>query len=269
MTETMTTVADVGAFMEALAPKSLAADWDNVGLLIGDGARPAARIMTCLSLTRDVVEEAVTERADLVVVHHPLPFRPLKAVTTGSFDGGRVWRLASAGISVYSPHTGFDSAARGINQRLAELLNLSDIAPLTAIAAANDPQIGVGRRGVLRAGLTLDAFAKHAKAVLRATDVAVVGPADRQVRSVAICCGSGGDLLRQAVAVGADCFLTGEANFHTALEAEAAGIALVLVGHYASERFALEILADDLQQAFPKTKVWAACDEADPLRRVV
>lgn len=264
----MTTVADVGAFMEAFAPKSLAADWDNVGLLLGDGERPAARIMTCLSLTRDAVEEAVAERADLVIVHHPLPFRPLKALTTDSFDGGRIWRLASAGISVYSPHTGFDSAKRGINQRLAALLGLTNIAPLSPIATASDPQIGVGRRGDLAQAAALDVFAKRALTALHATDGSVVGTADRQVRSVAICCGSGGDLLRQAVAVGADCFLTGEANFHTALEAEAAGIALVLVGHYASERFALELLADDLQQAFPRAKVWAARREADPLRRV-
>lgn len=264
----MTTVADVGAFMEAFAPKSLAADWDNVGLLIGDSARSVARIMTSLSLTSDVVEEAVAERADLVIVHHPLPFRPLKAITTSSFDGGRIWRLASAGISVYSPHTGFDSAARGINQRLAELLKLTDITPLSPIATASDAQVGVGRRGMLSQAMTLDAFAKQAQAALKATDTAVVGPADGQVQSVAICCGSGGDLLRQAVAAGADCFLTGEANFHTALEAEAAGIALVLVGHYASERFALELLADDLQQAFPQVKVWAARREADPLRRV-
>lgn len=264
----MTTVAEVGAFMEAFAPKSLAADWDNVGLLLGDAERPADRIMTCLSLTRDVVEEAVAERADLVIVHHPLPFRPLKAVTTGSFDGGRIWRLASAGISVYSPHTGFDSAARGINQRLAEMLKLTNIAPLSPIATAGDPQVGVGRQGEPAQAVSLDAFAKQAQAVLKAADAAVVGPADRQVCRVAICCGSGGDLLRQAVAVGADCFLTGEANFHTALEAEAAGIGLVLVGHYASERFALELLAVDLQQAFPRVKVWAARREADPLRRV-
>ena len=264
----MTTVADIGAFMEALAPKSLAAEWDNVGLLIGDAARPAVRIMTCLSLTSGVVEEAVAEQVDLVIVHHPLPFRPLKAITTDSFDGGRIWRLASAGISVYSPHTGFDSAACGINQRLAELLKLTNIAPLSPIATASDAQVGVGRHGVLAHAIALDAFAKQAQAALKATDAAVVGPADRQVRSVAICCGSGGDLLRQAVDVGADCFLTGEANFHTALEAEAAGIALVLVGHYASERFALELLAGDLQQAFPQAKVWAARREADPLRRV-
>lgn len=264
----MTTVADVGAIMDAFAPKSLAADWDNVGLLIGDSARPAARIMTCLSLTSDVVEEAVAERVDLVIVHHPLPFRPLKTITTDSFDGGRVWRLASAGVSVYSPHTGFDSAARGINQRLAELLKLTNIAPLASIATASDAQVGVGRRGTLAQAMALDAFAKQAQAALKATDTAVVGPADRQVCSVAICCGSGGDLLREAVAAGADCFLTGEANFHTALEAEAAGIGLVLVGHYASERFALELLAGDLQQAFPQAKVWAARREADPLRRV-
>ena len=65
-----------------------------------------------------------------------------------------------------------------------------------------------------------------------------------------------------------DGFLTGEASFHRAIDAEAAGIALVLVGHYASERFALELLADDLRAAFAGVEAWASRREQDPLRHV-
>jgi len=264
----LTTVAEVAAFLEALAPKALAAEWDNVGLLLGDPQGSAERVMTCLSLTRDVVDEAIAQRVQLVVAHHPLPFRPLKSITTAGFDGSRVWRLASAGIAIYSPHTGFDSAARGINQRLAELLKLTNIAPLAPIAGASDPQVGLGRRGELSTPQRLDEFAAAAKRGLITGSVSVVGDAARQVRKVGIGCGSAGDLMKLAQAAGCDCFVTGEANFHTALEAEAADIALVLVGHYASEHFALVQLAEELQRAFSSAKFWAARSEADPLRAV-
>lgn len=264
----MTTVAEVAAYMEALAPKALAADWDNVGLLLGDPQGPAERVMTCLSLTRDVVDEAISERAQLVVTHHPLPFRPLKSITTSGFDGSRVWRLASAGVAVYSPHTGFDSSARGINQRLAELLKLTKIEPLAPIAGASDPHVGLGRQGEPATPQRLGEFAAAAKRVLSAGNVAVVGDAGRPVRKVGIGCGSAGDLMKLAQAAGCDCFVTGEANFHTALEAEAAGISLVLVGHYASEHFALVQLAEKLQHAFSSAEVWAARSEADPLRHL-
>ncbi|MGC3970095.1 MAG: Nif3-like dinuclear metal center hexameric protein [Pirellulales bacterium] len=264
----MTTVAEAAALLESWFPRALAAEWDNVGLLLGDAAGPAERIMTCLSLTRDVVDEAVAERAQLVVTHHPLPFRALKSITTVGFDGSRLWRLATAGVAVYSPHTAFDSAARGINQRFSELLNLKNVRPLAPIAGATDPQIGIGRMGELAAPTKLDDLARLAKRGLNAGEATFVGDASRAVRHVGIACGSAGDLMKQAVKLGCDAFITGEANFHTALEAEAAEIGLVLVGHFASEHFAMVQLADDLQKALPAATVWPARREADPLRGV-
>jgi putative NIF3 family GTP cyclohydrolase 1 type 2 len=85
---------------------------------------------------------------------------------------------------------------------------------------------------------------------------------------VAVACGSAGQLLDAARQHGCDLLVTGETSFHTCLEAEATGIALLLVGHFVSERFAVEWLASRLGQQFPELLVWASRREADPLRWV-
>ena len=91
------------------------------------------------------------------------------------------------------------------------------------------------------------------------------GAAARSVRTVAIVCGAGGELLHDAVRAQADVFLTGEARFHDFLAAQAAGMALVLPGHYATERCGVEELAGDLQKQFPDVQVWASAREQDPV----
>ena len=67
--------------LESLAPPRLSAEWDNVGLLVGDRQAGIERIMTCLTITADTVSEAIERKADLIVAHHPLPFRPLTRLT--------------------------------------------------------------------------------------------------------------------------------------------------------------------------------------------
>ena len=75
----MPTVGDVAHVLEQLAPLSLAEEWDNVGLLVGDAQWPADRVMTCLTITPETVAEAIAGRAHLIVSHHPLPFRPISS----------------------------------------------------------------------------------------------------------------------------------------------------------------------------------------------
>ena len=136
----MTTVSDIAAYLEEFAPRRLAADWDNVGLLVGDDSRSVKKVMTCLTITPESADEAVAEKADLIVTHHPLPFRELRRVTTQTPEGRVLLNLIAAGVAVYSPHTAFDSARAGINQRLAEGLQLRDIEPLTPDVA--EPELG-------------------------------------------------------------------------------------------------------------------------------
>src|SRR4051812_33175852 len=130
----MTTVADICAFLDDFAPPALAAEWDNVGLLVGDRAQKVERLMACLTITPSVALEAIRERVDLIITHHPLPFKPLKRLTADQPAGRMLLDLIRAGIAIYSPHTAFDSAAAGINQQLAEGLGLKDIQPLEPAA---------------------------------------------------------------------------------------------------------------------------------------
>ncbi len=260
----MTTVQQIVEFLERFAPASLAESWDNVGLLIGERSAEVFNVMTCLSVTPASVAEAVEARAQLIVTHHPFPFEPLKRVSTDTVEGRLLWQLIRNGLAVLSPHTAFDSCREGINQRLATGLELLDIRPL--IDSADDPSIGTGRHGGLDTPLPLDALADRVKRFLNVDRVQVVGAWQRMIQRVAVGCGSAGDLLAAARQRGCDCFVTGEARFHTALDAEATGIALILAGHYATERFGIEALSGVLKGAFPELKVWPSQREQDPLR---
>ncbi len=265
----MATVQDVSDFLEGFAPSRLAADWDNVGLLVGDPALTVRRAMTCLTVTPASADEATRENVDLIVSHHPLPFRPLKRVTTDSVPGRLLWQLIRSGISIHSPHTRFDSAAMGINQRLAEGLGLVDVQPLVPLTdergGADPDGLGSGRFGSLAAPLSLAECAARLKQFLSLDGLHVVGQAARLIERVAVACGSAGSYLEEAQRKGCDLLVTGETSFHTCLEAEATGIALLLPGHYASERFAVEVLADVLAKQFPDIEIWASRNEADPL----
>jgi dinuclear metal center YbgI/SA1388 family protein len=257
-------VGDVAVAMERVAPLCLAAEWDNVGLLVGDRQSDCSRVMTCLTITESVVDEAVEKQADLIIAHHPLPFQSLKRITTDTVYGKYLWRLIGNCTAIYSAHTAFDSAESGINQQIAAGLGLRDIKPLEACAEL--PGLGAGRLGWLPQSMSAKELARFAGTITGAASVKLVGDRRTDVSRVAIGCGSGGSLLGAAVKAGCDAFVTGEANFHGCLEAEAHGVMLVLVGHYSSERFAMEWLAGHLQVEFPGCLVWASESESDPIR---
>ncbi len=126
----MTTIQQVCEYLDDFAPPSLAEEWDNVGLLIGAAERPVRQLMTCLTITPASAAEAVARGVNLIVTHHPLPFRPLKRITNETVTGRLLLTLIESQIAVFSPHTAFDSACRGINQRLAEAMELANIEPL-------------------------------------------------------------------------------------------------------------------------------------------
>src|SRR5262245_6835282 len=111
----MPTVADITRFLEKTTPLALAAEWDNVGLLLGDANQAAGRVMTCLTVTPESAAEAIREKADLIVSHHPILFRAVQKLTAGSTEGRMLLDLVRAGIAVYSPHTAYDNATGGIN----------------------------------------------------------------------------------------------------------------------------------------------------------
>ena len=263
----MPTIKAFCEYLHNLAPLDLAEEWDNVGLLVGDTSRVLRRVMTCLTITPYSAAEAVAKQADMIVAHHPLPFRPLKTITNETPVGRMLLQLIHHQVAIYSAHTAFDAARDGINQQLANGLALADVQPLFN-PSENDSSVGTGRTGKLPTTARLDQVSENLKEFLGLPYVRVVGPADLSIQQVAIACGSAGQFLPQARAAQCELLVTGETSFHTCLEAEATSIGLLLVGHFASERFAMETLAQQIAADHAGLDVWASQREADPLRLV-
>ncbi len=261
----MKTIAEVCQFLDCLYPIALAESWDNTGLLVGDRTQTARYVMTCLTITPASVQEAIDRGVNLIVSHHPLPFHPLARITTDSIAGKMLWQLIRAGIAVYSPHTRFDSGSSGINEMLCERLGLSEVCPLALVGDNSSDSRGSGRMGRLAPPLSWPDWIGRIKSSFGAAAMrAVVSPA-RKIECVAVACGSGGSLLASAIQQGCDTFVTGEMNFHSCLECQSSGVALILLGHYQSERFGIEQLAAQIQSGFSDLAVWASERESDPI----
>jgi dinuclear metal center YbgI/SA1388 family protein len=258
----MPTIQSIAAFLEQLAPARLAEEWDNVGLLVGRRGQDVTKLMTCLTVTPATAAEAIEEGAQLIVAHHPLPFRPVTRLTDDTTVGRLLLDLIQARLAIYSAHTAFDSAQLGVNQRLAAGLGLRGIAPLLLRPQGE----GAGRWGWLADPQSLVEVAARLKTFLSIERLQVVGKADQSVRTVAVACGAADEFLDAARQNGCDALVIGEARFHTCLEAEATGVALLLPGHYASERFAMDCLAAVLAEQFADVSVWASRRERDPLQ---
>lgn len=158
----MKTIADVVRWLEEFAPPRLAEPWDNVGLLWGDPGVEASRVMTCLTVTGPTAAEAVAERADLIVSHHPVLFREAKRIRADLPATAPLWTLARAGVAIASPHTAFDSTAGGINDGLCERIGLVNATPLRRQAPADCYKIVVFTPEADRDGVLVAAFAAGA-----------------------------------------------------------------------------------------------------------
>lgn len=121
---------EIMAALERLAPRELAAGWDNVGLLVGSPEQEVASLLVALDVTPQVAERAATEGVDLIVAHHPLIFKSLSAVRTDTPLGRTLATLLAAGVAVYAAHTNLDAADGGVNDVLAARLGLDDLRPL-------------------------------------------------------------------------------------------------------------------------------------------
>ncbi len=113
--------------LEKMAPRYLAEEWDNVGLLIGSPSATVHKVLTCLDVTQAVADKAIEKGAELIVAHHPPIFRAIKKLRTDSYLGKLLTKIIKNDVAVYAAHTNLDSASGGVNDILAEKLALKDI----------------------------------------------------------------------------------------------------------------------------------------------
>ncbi len=237
---------DVMQAMERIAPRRLAEEWDNPGLLVGSPHDEVRKILVALDVREETVERAIEDGCDLIVAHHPLIFRALKALRTDDATGCKIARLIKADIAVFAAHTNLDSAAGGVNDVLAERLELHDVAPLVEGAADSEP--GLGRIGSLRAEFSLEDFAALVKEKLGLSSMRVACAGERRISRVALCGGSGAEFVGRAAAKGADAYVTGDVKYHDAERAIGLGIHVLDAGHFATEQPIVARLAERLKK---------------------
>ena len=227
------TVGTLYALLEERIPRTLSCDWDNDGLMCcPDTAAEVKRVLVALDVTGNTVRQAIDGGYDLIVSHHPMIFRPLRALEPSSYVARRALELARSGVSVMSFHTRLDAVSGGVNDTLAALLGLCDVTPFGE---------GIGRVGTLVPARTLCEFAQTVRSVTGAPAV-LSGDAERPVSRVALLGGSGSDDVPAALAAGADTYLTGELAYHYLNDARELGMNLLAAGHFYTENPVCETL---------------------------
>ncbi len=240
-------IKDIIFSLNSHAPFSLAEQWDNVGLLLGDARRKVSSLLIGLDPTSVLIDEAIAIGADTVITHHPLIFQPIPAIDTASPFGRIIEKALQHGISIIACHTNLDSAENGVSDALGRALGLANLMPLIISPKATQPGHGMGRIGSYPEGITCSVFLRHLRQSLGLASLYVAGPLPDTITTVALCGGSGSDLAAIAYEKGADLYLTAEIKHHIARWAEEHRFCLIEGTHYATERPAIGLLADILQ----------------------
>ena len=240
------TVQHVAEVMNRIAPRQLAEDWDNPGLLVGSFNSEVEKIFVSLDVTDEVINAAVNFGANLIIAHHPLIFRSVKNFRTDLPLGKKLETLIKNDIAVFAAHTNLDSVQGGVNDVLAEKLGLVEVKMF------GDEEISLGRIGKLPEKMTAKNFALHVKKSLNCESVRLVDAGDFQIEKVGLCSGAGSDIISKAKFYGAQAFVTGDLKYHEAQSAIENKIHVVDAGHFATEFPIVHALAKILAAEFEK-----------------
>lgn len=342
-------LSDIELFFETWAPRWTAWERDNVGIQVGRRSQHVGRVLLALDVTHEIIDEAVKRKADAIISHHPLLYRPATSLSDGDMVGSLALSLAEKKIALYSAHTNLDAAPDGVSFALARALGVSSpkflapadgtlvkiavyvpeshservaqamaeagagiigeysscsfrtkgkgtfrgsaashpfegspksleeveevriemLAPRASVSSVvraiksvhpyeevaydvytlenGSPNFGMGAIGTLKKAAKFSAFIALTKKTLGAESVRFVGSLRQSVTTVAVCGGSGSELLEAAVRAGADVLVTADVRYH-AFHAAAGRIALVDAGHWETEQFILPVIARRLNE---------------------
>ncbi len=245
--------ADIIELVDTLAPFRLAEEWDNSGLQAGDPEWPVHKIIISLDPSMEVMEEAEKQNAGMVLTHHPLLIKPEKSILFNQMPGSAISVSCRNRISIVSAHTSLDKAQQGLNDCFASLVGLRDLLPLVPDSDENTELYGspgFGRKGELQFPGTLESVASGIKTSLGLDRVKLVCEnRGREIKTAAVCTGSGGSFVDDFLRSGADVYITGDIKYHEARRVEENCRALIDVGHFASEIAAVGLLYDRLRSA--------------------
>ena len=226
-------VKDIQVLIENFAPKELAQEWDNIGLVAGKSTQKVSKILLALDLLDAVIDEAVEIGADLIITHHPPFLRPLMQINDNSPIGNRLLKLIESGIGLYVAHTNFDATNGGMNDILANILELENIEPI-----CEQPNGAfMGRGGHLKTQMTVKQLSVFVQKKLNTPYAVYCGEWDEIVTKVAVVGGSAANdaFFKSVKQAGCNAFITADIRYHNAQKALEMGLNLIDATHFGSE----------------------------------
>ena len=244
-------IKEVVNALERFAPLPLQEGFDNAGLQVGlTETQEVSGALLCLDVTEKVVDEAVAKGCNLIVSHHPLLFHALKKIT-GKDDVQRaVVKAIKHDITVVSMHTNMDNALGGVNYKIAEKMGLQEPRFFGPEKTVGDVQGASGVIGELKEPKSANDFLAMVKQRFGVSCIQANQLLQRPIKKVAICGGAGAFLLDDAIAQGADAFVTGEMHYHEYFGHEQQ-IQIAVIGHYQSEQYTSELFKEIIERECP------------------
>lgn len=246
-------VKEIYDYLDLIAPFNTAEEWDNCGLTVGSFNKDVKKIYIALDVTNDVLEDAISFGADLVITHHPMIFNPVSEILYDSI----IYKAVASGMSFIASHTCLDKADGGVNHCLAEVVGINNLK-----TSVNDEFLKYGEIEPC----TAEEFAKKIKSALGG--MVSFTDSGKTIKTVALCSGGGGDLVAEAKNIGADAFLTGEAKHHEYLFSKDAGISMFVAGHFETENVVCEYLCNSLKEKFGNEIEIKVSDLKNPVNHI-
>lgn len=240
----MSKVKEIVKIIEDFAPKNLAYEWDNTGLITGNPEKEVKKIYLTLDVFKYNIDEAIEMDADMIISHHPILFKGIKEINILNPEAYVLEKLIKNDIALYASHTSMDCASGGINDVLAKKAGLTEI---EIIEKSEIEGCGLGRIGNLTKEITLKDLCEKVKDNLKTPFVRVCGDLEKKIKRVAVGGGACDDLIPQAIEMGADVMITSDMKYHISADSVDKGISIIDAGHYPTEVFVIDIFENLLK----------------------
>lgn len=259
-------IKEVISALECFAPLPLQESFDNAGLQVGLTEAEVSGALLCLDVNEDIVDEAVRKGCNLIVSHHPLIFHALKKISDADYVQRTVLKAIKNDITIASMHTNMDNAPMGVNYKIAEKMGLADVC-FFAEKTVGGIECGSGTMGCLPEAMSAADFLQMLKKEFGVECVMCNALLERPIKTVAICGGAGSFLLDDAIAQGADAFVTGEMHYHEYFGREQQ-IQIAVIGHYQSEQYTNEIFKSIIEERCEGVRAILAETNTNPINYV-
>ena len=251
-------VKEIVKIIEEKYPLYLKEKWDNIGLIVGDSEMEVSKIIVTLDVTSKTIDEAIEKGANMIVSHHPFIFDSIKNVTSKNSIGRKIMKAVKNDIAIYSMHTNLDVADDGLNDYLSRKLELNNTYKLDPDKFREDPYI---RCGELNSEMTLKDLTQYVKEKLNLPYVILISNNDEKVvKTIAICSGSGKSFADDAQKIKADCYITGDYNYHGGVDAIENGLDVIDASHFGTENIVTGLLKE-----FLKSKIDLEINESETM----